>query len=250
MVVHGTPDDLARCFPVLAPLQPVAWTAAGLVCAPRAAGELSGPALARCPLPWTAVAAVPGWPDPAADMVGGWYRRGVAHAAAPPGVPELVLAVGDGFGHITHPTTAMCLRALRGLPECDALDLGCGAGLLSQAWLRLTGRRVDGRDLEPGAVAQATASLAAAGVADRARLETGPAEQLAAHAGGRVVFANVPDHVHLRLLSRMDDTPAGAVLSGLRPGQAGPVVDGYRRRGLRLVAAHRHAGWECWVLTR
>lgn len=250
LVVLGTPAELTRCFAALVPLQPVAWTPAGLVCAPRAAGELAGPALARCPLPTRPCATVPGWPDPPADLVGGWYRRSVDHATAPAGVRELVLAAGAAFGHITHPTTAMCLAVLDRLPHHDALDLGCGAGLLTQAWLRLTTTTVAGRDLDPGAVAQARASLAAAGLADRAQLATGPAEQLASHADGRVVLANVPAHVHVRLLEHMAGAPAAAVLSGLRPGQATPIVAGYRARGLRVIGAHRRGGWECWVMGR
>ena len=101
-----------RAFAELCALQPVRLATDGLVCAPRSAPELAGPALATCPLPWRALAMVPGWPDPPAQMVAGWYRRSPAHAPAPDGVRELVQAPGEGFGPAGHATTAMCLEML------------------------------------------------------------------------------------------------------------------------------------------
>lgn len=250
LIVRGDRRQIARCFAALAPLQPVAWIDDGLVCAPRAAGEIAGPALAVCPLPVSPTPDVPGWPDPPAEMLGGWYRRSPGHAPAPEGVRELVLTPGDGFGHIAHPTTAMCLGALAGLPGAPALDLGCGAGLLAQAWRRLGRGPVRGADLDPRAVAQACASLEAAGLAGDAQLQVGPAERLAELADGCVVFANVPRAVHDRLLERITGVPRAAVLSGLRPGEGRAVAAGYAARGLRARRVTRRGGWECWVMAR
>jgi len=247
--VPGTPATLASVWPALAALQPVLWEPAGLVCAPRAGGEEAAAALARCPVPLAHLAHVPGWPDPPAAWLGGWYVRSPAHAPAPPGVGELVVVPGEGFGPAGHVTTAMCLAALGRLPARPALDVGCGAGLLTQAWLRLGRGPVHAVDLDARAVAHARACLAAAGLAGAAEVRTASAEALAPHAGGAVVLANLPLAGHLALHACMHARPAAVVLSGLRPGQGGRVAALYRDRDLRVAAVARRAGWECWVMT-
>jgi len=247
--IAGAPAALARVWPALAPLQPVAWQADGLVCAPRAGGEQAGAALRRCPVPVTHLERVPGWPDPPAAWLGGWYLRSPGHAAAPPGVRELLVTPGEGFGPVGHVTTAMCLAALARLPRGPALDVGCGAGLLTQAWLRLGRGPVRAVDLDPGAVAHARACLAAAGLAGTAELRAAPAEALAPGVGGAVLLANLPLAGHLALDACMHAHPRAAVLSGLRPGQGRRVADLYRARGLRVQAVVRRGGWECWVMS-
>jgi SAM-dependent methyltransferase len=248
LLVHAGRTAIAAAWPALVPLQPVAWDPAGLVCAPRAGGADAAAALAACPLPSRPLPVVPGWPDPPAAMLGGWYVRGPDHAPAPPGVRELVQAPGEGFGPCGHVTTAMCLAALPGLPAGPAVDLGCGSGLLGQAWARLGRGPVVAVDLEARAVAQARASAAAAGLAHRIRLRTGPPEVVAGDVAGAVLLANLPADGHYALLACMHAPPVAAVLSGLRPAGARRVVAAYRAHGLRPVAAARRGGWERWVL--
>jgi ribosomal protein L11 methyltransferase len=247
--VRAGREALRRAFPALAALQPVAWEPDGLLCAPRAAPELAGPALARCPLPVAALSAAPGHPDPPAEWVAGWYRRSPAHAPAPAGVPELVQAPGEGFGPGGHPTTAMCLGALPALPAGPALDVGTGSGLLAQAWAALGRGPVLALELDPRALAQAERSLEAAGLRGRVELRRGPAAALrAGELTGRVVLANVPLAAHRDLLAAVRAAPAAVLLSGLRPGQAGPLLPAYRRLGLRLLRAARRRGWEAYAL--
>jgi hypothetical protein len=240
---------LARAFGALAALQPVAWAAAGLVCAPRAAPELAGPALAACPFPVEPLAEPPGWPAPAAAFVAGWYRRSPAHAPAPAGIRELIQAPGSGFGPGDHPTTAMCLAALLALPPGPAVDVGCGSGLLAQAWARLGRGPVWALDADPGAVAQAGRSLRAAGLAGAVELWRGPLERLGpGDLADRVLLANLPVAAQGALLGRIGSPPRAALLSGLRPGEAAPLVARYRALGLRPRAAARRGRWECWTL--
>jgi SAM-dependent methyltransferase len=243
--VEATPERIAAHFPALCPLQPVRMDPAGLVCAPRCAPELAGPALAACPLPLRVLGEVPGWPDPPARMVCGWYLRSPAHLPAPAGVRELVQAPGEGFGPGGHATTEMCLGALEGdLPSVAALDAGCGSGLLAQAWAALGRGPVLGVDLDPRALDQAARSLAAAGCTG-VTLRRGPLEGLpAADIAGRVVLANIPAAAHRALLAAVDPRrpPAAAVLSGLRPAQADAVEGAWRALGLRRLVAEGHAG--------
>jgi ribosomal protein L11 methyltransferase len=247
--VRAPRPAIERAFGALCPLQPVEWSAEGLVCAPRAAPEAAASALSTCPLPTRALPDVPGWPDPPAALVAGWYRRSPAHAPAPAGIGELVQAPGEGFGPGDHPTTAMCLTAIGCLPSGPALDAGCGSGLLAQAWARLGRGPVDAWDLDSRALEQAARSLAAAGLAERVSLRRGSLEALPPERiAGRVVLANVPASAHRALLSRTREPPRAVVASGLRPAEAAPVVAAWRARGLRPVSAACHGGFVCWAL--
>ena len=244
VVVEADPLALGRAFSELCALQPVRRERAGLVCAPRSAPELAGPALARCPLPWRAIDVVPGWPDPPSEMVGGWYRRSPSHAPAPAGIRELIQAPGEGFGPAGHATTAMCLEMLDLLPAGDALDLGCGSGLLGQAWIALGRGAVLACDLDPRALDQAARSLAAAGRAARVTLRRGPIAALRAdEIAGRIVLANVPVEAHTALLSRIAVPPRAVLLSGLRPPQAQGVIDAYRALGLAAADRRERGGF-------
>jgi SAM-dependent methyltransferase len=247
--VHGDSATLARVFGALIPLQPVEWTDAGLLCAPQSAPDFAPAAIASCPLPVSAVPAVRVWPDSPCGLVAGWYRRSDRHAGAPAGMRELVQSAGAGFGPGDHPTTVMCLAALDHLPSGDAVDVGCGSGLLAQAWARLGRGRVLAIDLDPAAVAQTRASVDLAGVGAlvetrRQAVETCPRDELA----GTTLFVNMPAASHGALLRRLRVAPTAAVVSGLRPGEAGPVVDHYRRLGMRRVRSARAGRFDCHVL--
>lgn len=243
--MEGDAAAIRAHFAALCPLQPVRMDPNGLVCAPRSAPELAVPALAACPLPVRALAVVPGWPDPPAEMVGGWYRRGPGHLPAPDGVRELVQVVGEGFGPGGHATTAMCLEALDALPTAPALDAGCGSGLLAQAWAALGRGPVLAVDLDPRALEQAARSLAAAGRRG-VTLRRGPLAGLgAAEIAGRVVLANVPPPAHRALLGRIDPAapPVAAVLSGIRPAEVPELAGAWGARGFAVVDEDARGGF-------
>lgn len=250
LLVHGTADEIARHFLALAPLQPVTRTSMGLLCAPRAAPELAAAALSRCPLPVEKLAQVPGWPDPPADAVAGWYRRGPDHAPAPAGVGELIQPPGEGFGPLGHATTAMCLRLMAHMPCGPALDAGCGSGLLAQAWAASGRGAVIGYDLDPRALSQARAGIVLAGLVDRVDLRPGALETIApTDLAGRVLLANVPAPAHLALAARAARAPHGAVLSGLRAQQMPAVLAAWSARGMRVVRTALAGGF-CAVALR
>jgi ribosomal protein L11 methyltransferase len=219
---------------------------AGLVCAPRSAPEAAHAALAACPFPCRPLAEVPGWPDPPAAMIAGWYRRSPAHLPAPAGVRELVQAAGEGFGPGDHPTTAMCLEALEGLLAGPAVDVGCGSGLLAQAWAALERGPTLALDVDPRAVDQARRSLVAAGRARGTEVRRAPIQSLAAEAiAGRAILANVPEEAHRALLARVVGPPAAVVLSGIRPARAPALRDAWRALGLRPDGAWERGGFAC-----
>lgn len=220
-----------------------------MICHPRVAPHATEAALAACPFPTEPVHHPFVWPDSPAALVAGWYRRTDRHAAAPPAMPELLQAAGEGFGPADHPTTTLCLAAMDGLPFLPAVDVGCGSGLLAQAWARRRGQPVLAVDLDPAAVAHARRSAALAGCSHLVEVRRQAVQTLAgSELDGRVVFANLPAAAHRLLSDRFTEPPAAVVLSGIRPHEAHEVLLGYRRFGLRRIGAASRGRFECHVL--
>lgn len=71
-----------------------------------------------------------------------------------PDAVNLILDPGLAFGSGTHPTTAMCLRALDGAvaPGMTVVDYGCGSGILAIAALKLGAACALGVDNDPQAI--------------------------------------------------------------------------------------------------
>lgn len=249
ILVRGTPGDIARHFASIALLQPVCAVAQGVHCAPRAAPDLATAGARTCPLPQDPLPRVPGWPDPPSLTVGRWYIRSPRHLPAPPGFDELLQVPGEGFGAWPHPTTQMCLEALARVPAGPALDLGCGSGLLSQAWAAIGGP-VTAVDIDPRAIAHARASLASAQTVHPVTLETAPIRSILPGARAPVVLANVPPDVHLEIAAGIGPDAQVVVVSGVRTAQAAPVLEGYRRLGFGTCASAASGVWGCWVLRR
>lgn len=143
----------------------------------------------------------------------------------------------------------MCLAAIDDLPPGDAVDVGCGSGLLAQAWARLGRGRVLAIDLDPAAVSQAQTSACLAGVDAMVHVRRQSIEALSSSDLVDVtILANVPAPAHQALLGRLDAVPSRVVLSGLRPGESGALLDRYRALGMRRVRSLRVQGFECHVL--
>lgn len=143
----------------------------------------------------------------------------------------------------------MCLAALPRLRPGPAIDVGCGSGLLVQAWAALARGPALAVDLDPGALDQTRRSLAAASLSAAVEVRRIAAGALTpSELAGRVLLANVPAQVHLELLARLAASPPAAVLSGLRIGEGADIARRYRLLGLRPVSVARSGRWECWTL--
>ena len=100
---------------------------------------------------WTRV-----WEDQFQPMQMG-RRLWICPSWTPPPDPNainLLLDPGLAFGTGTHPTTAMCLKALDAaqLENTRAVDYGCGSGILGIAAALLGAQRVLGIDNDPQAI--------------------------------------------------------------------------------------------------
>ena len=76
------------------------------------------------------------------------------HSPPDPSAVNILLDPGLAFGTGTHPTTAMCLRALAELPALPrhVIDYGCGSGILAIAALLLGTESALGIDTDPQAL--------------------------------------------------------------------------------------------------
>ncbi len=250
-IAQGERCHVQRVFGALIDLQPLVWDEAGLVCAPWIAPQLAAAALASCPLPLVPTAAPPVVPDSPARLVAGWYRRSDLHVPAPRGLRELVQVAGEGFGPADHPTTALCLAAIDGLPAGAAIDVGCGSGLLAQAWVASGRGPALGIDADPHAVRQASASAAAAGRVAVPTFTVRHIETLdPAELADRIVLANLPPVAQAALQTRLTIPPLALVVSGTSRADARPMGEHARRLGMRPVRMLRRGRYVCQVWAR
>jgi ribosomal protein L11 methyltransferase len=125
---------------------------------------------------------------------------------------------GLAFGTGTHPTTALCLEWLDGVPlnGRTVLDYGCGSGILAIAAAKLGARKVWAVDIDPQALLASDDNADENGVEDRIEL-AGPAalpETLTVD----VLLANILAGVLVRLapeFSRRVRPGGRLVLSGI-----------------------------------
>lgn len=166
-----------------------------------------------------------------------WVRPSWIAEAPPPGAAEVVLDPGMAFGTGSHPTTALCLRALSRLlaerPRQRVLDVGTGSGLLAIAAARLGAAEVVGTDNDPVAVQVARENAQRNGVA--LRLHLVPVSPGALRGPFDLVVANILANTLAELapeLSRQVAPGGCLLLSGLLAGQEDGVRDAYLAEGL------------------
>jgi len=249
LLVHATREQIAAHLPKIALMQPVTLVAEGVVCAPRAGHDLARKGYESCTLEMSPLAAPAGWPDPPSRTAGRWFIRSTGHIRAPAGYLELTQVPGDGFGTWSHSTTVLCLEALPGLEAGPAIDLGCGSGLLTQAWASTMGP-VLAVDLDPHAIAQARASVKIGRPSHPVVFTQAPFAQVLPESHAPVLLANVPPIGHREITATLNDSVRSLLVSGVQTAQADDVLDGYRRRGFQVIATTVSGTWRCWVLVR
>ena len=142
------------------------------------------------------------------------------------GQVSLNLDPGLAFGTGNHPTTAMCLVWLAGedIDEVEAVDYGCGSGILTVAAAKLGARRVWAVDSDPQAL-EATRRNAAANEVD-SRVEVRVPQDLPPLTAGLLVsniLANTLSSMAERLSVLL--APGGRLaLAGILKEQAPAVV--------------------------
>lgn len=161
---------------------------------------------------------------------------------------NLLLDPGLAFGTGTHATTALCLRALDGLPleGAQVVDFGCGSGILAIAAARLGAARVLAVDNDPQALVATGDNAQRNAVAPL--LEVHPAQSLprAAWQGqADLVVANILAGPLAALRDTLCEllAPGGRLLlAGLLDTQL-PALEAHYAPRIRLEEAAREDEW-------
>ncbi len=163
-----------------------------------------------------------------------------------------------GTGH--HGTTRGCLLAFEHLAKRrtfkNALDLGCGTGVLGMAFARLTHRPVVATDIDPLATAKSIENARLNRAAPHMRITTANGFRtplIAAHAPYDLIFANILAGPLMRLMPgiKKNLSPGGnAILSGLLDEQANAIASMARTQGLRVLRRSALEGWVTLILER
>jgi ribosomal protein L11 methyltransferase len=168
-----------------------------------------------------------------------------------PDAINLLLDPGLAFGTGTHPTTAMCLRALenRVRPGVEVVDYGCGSGILGIAALRLGAAGLLAVDNDPQAL------VATRDNARRNAIGSGltqvflpDAPEISAWAGrAELVVANIlagPLASLADTLCAFLKADANLILAGLLESQAASLIDHYAGR-VALEVIDQQEEWVC-----
>jgi len=169
-----------------------------------------------------------------------WVHPSHRRAGVPAGLLPIEIDAGLAFGTGTHATTRGCLEMLATLDPAEmpnAVDVGCGSGILAIAMAKLWQRPVLGGDNDPQAIEVAIENAMRNRVAPLCRFVTSTgldAPELAAGAPYDLIVANIlaVPLVELSQPFAAATRPGGRVLlSGLLVEQADMVLSSYQRRG-------------------
>ena len=186
-------------------------------------------------------------------IAGLWIVPAGAGAGAAADPATLHLVDSGAFGTGLHPTTALCLEALRdliaGSAPAGVLDVGTGSGVLALAALKLGVADAVGLDTDDDALRAAGVNAQINGVSNRLRLARGGPESVAGT--WPLVVANVLAAPLIEMaphLVRRLGHHGHLVLSGIHASLAPEVEHIYRRLGLRPVRAATRGGWAALIL--
>jgi ribosomal protein L11 methyltransferase len=168
-----------------------------------------------------------------------WIHPSHRRDGMPAGLLPIEIDAGLAFGTGTHATTRGCLELLATLDRAEtanAVDVGCGSGILAIAMAKLWQRPVLGGDNDPQAVAVAIDNAALNGVGALCRFVTSTglqAPELAAKVPYDLIVANILLGPLIEL-STSFMSARRVLLSGILVEQAADVVGLYQRRGFAL----------------
>lgn len=178
----------------------------------------------------------------------------------PTGSVALRVDAGTAFGTGSHETTRGCLLALdqlaRGGTFRNALDIGCGTGVLAMAMAKTFRAPVLASDIDPVAVAVTRDNVRINGLAryvDAVCADGVRHHRLDARAPFDLITANILAGPLVRLAPMLGTRVVSGgivVLSGLLGDQEPMVLSAYRGQGFDLSRRLALKGWHTLVLSR
>jgi ribosomal protein L11 methyltransferase len=192
-----------------------------------------------------------------------WVHPSHVADGIPAGLLPLRIDAGLAFGTGTHATTRGCLEMLASLDPAktvNAVDVGCGSGILAIAMAKLWQRPVLGGDNDAEAVDVARENAKMNGAAPLCRFVTSvglQAPMLADRAPYDLIVANILARPLMELSGSFSPAvrPGGRLLlSGLLVEQADVILSTYCRHGFtferRIDLETGGAWWRTLILKR
>ncbi len=167
------------------------------------------------------------------------------HEPPEPDATNLLLDPGLAFGTGTHPTTAMCLRALATHTPAGGrvVDFGCGSGILSVAALLLGAKTVLATDTDQQALSATWANCERNSI-EAGRLQVMHPDALHGAEQADLVIANILAGPLCALAPQLCDMlahpNAGLILSGILEEQVSMLQESYP---IPLHVIDRQDGW-------
>jgi ribosomal protein L11 methyltransferase len=178
--------------------------------------------------------------------------------AVKPGETPILIEAGQAFGTGHHATTQGCLEAidqvLRTKTFSNALDIGCGTGVLAMGLAKRAGIPIIASDLDAPSVDVAKENAQLNGCPTIEFLTAGGTDHKTIQdaAPYDMVLANILMEPLINLAADIKAVtrPGGTViLSGLLTTQEDPVIAAYLAQGLELQSTLRREEWSTLILT-
>lgn len=174
-----------------------------------------------------------------------------------PGDIEIALDPGMAFGTGTHATTQLCLAALEDVmrPGLNALDLGCGSGILAIAAAKLGAAKIVAVDIDPLSVKATDENAAVNGVGDKISTYEGSLETVLGSARRfDLLLANILAKVIIEMcdhhLGQVVRPGGQAIFSGIIAEQVDDVNAALKRTGLRPMEGRQDGDWVAILASR
>lgn len=161
---------------------------------------------------------------------------------------------GAAFGTGTHPTTAMCIRALETLVKggMKVFDVGTGSGVLSIVAAKLGATDVTAMDYDKTAVHVAAENIRQNHVDDV--VKTGVSDKLKSFEGkADLIVANIIADIVIDLFDELDEhlAPGGKLLaSGIISERAADVTQAALAHGFSVDQVIEEKGWVAMIISR
>jgi ribosomal protein L11 methyltransferase len=184
-----------------------------------------------------------------------WVAPPWENPPLPPGQFAIIIDPGQAFGTGQHQSTRLCLLHLQALAQAGAmppclLDVGCGTGILSLAFLRLGGSQAWAIDIDPLALAAARHNAALNG---QENLRVSSARLPNIRRRFPLLAANLTALDLCRLarpLSRVLQPQGSLLTSGILDQQRAMVAKAMRAQGLRLEKEDLLGEWASMVFRK
>ncbi|MBO5830680.1 MAG: 50S ribosomal protein L11 methyltransferase [Alistipes sp.] len=177
------------------------------------------------------------------------------HHPAPtnPSTLDIIVSPSMSFGSGHHHTTRMmCRHILDCKNSGEALDVGCGTGVLSIAALKCGAKRVDAVDIDIWSTESAREAAVLNGISDKMDIILGTVEAIEGRTYD-MVMANINRNIILSDIARYAAAlnPGGTLLlSGFLLSDRDDIIAAARNHNISLVAELNEEEWVALKLTK